>query len=165
MADRLCSTRSTALSAPERICAAASEMVISTSEMMPRTFPRCSIQAMKKQRILLATVVAVFTLVATLPASQAVVRRFGFDDFSKVKRVGDPQFSPDGATLAYVVSTPNLDENRHMASLAKIAAAGGTAQTLVDGEKYVSVSFPRWSPKGDQIAFLSTGPVPGQGGA
>ncbi len=117
------------------------------------------------KKLLLATCVAVLTFVAVLPANQAVVRRFGFDDFSKVKRVSDPQFSPDGSALVYVVSTPNLDENRHMASLHRMAVAGGTAQLLVDGTKYVSVSFPRWSPNGRLIAFLSTGPVPGQPGS
>ncbi|HXT72171.1 MAG TPA: S9 family peptidase [Vicinamibacterales bacterium] len=117
------------------------------------------------KKLLVATLVAVFTLVVTLPASQAVVRRFGFDDFSKVKRVSDPQFSPDGSSLAYVLSVPNLDENRHMASLNRIAVAGGASKTLVDGTKYVSVSFPRWSPSGQQVAFLSNGPIPGQSGA
>jgi dipeptidyl aminopeptidase/acylaminoacyl peptidase len=105
------------------------------------------------------TCLAVCMLVATLPANQAVVRRFGFDDFSKVRRVSDPQFSPDGASIAYIVSTPNLDENRHMAALHRMTIASGSAQLLVDGTRYVGVSFPRWSPNGRQIAFLASGPV------
>jgi dipeptidyl aminopeptidase/acylaminoacyl peptidase len=117
------------------------------------------------KKLLLATCVALVTFVAAVPANQAVVRRFGFDDFSKVKRVSDPQFSPDGSTLAYLVSTPNLDENRHVSSLHRMPVSGGNSQLVVDGAKYVSVSFPRWSPNGQQIAFLSTGPVPGQPGA
>jgi len=91
--------------------------------------------------------VALVTFVAAVPANQAVVRRFGFDDFSKVKRVSDPQFSADGSTLAYLVSTPNLDENRHVSSLHRMPVSGGNSQLVVDGAKYVSVSFPRWSPK------------------
>jgi dipeptidyl aminopeptidase/acylaminoacyl peptidase len=112
------------------------------------------------KKLLPAILIAVFAFVVTVPARQAVVRRFGFDDFSKVRRVSEPQFSADGASLAYIVSTPNLDENRHMASLYRLAVAGGTAQLLVDGAKYLSVSFPRWSPAGDRIAFLSAG-LPG----
>ena len=106
-----------------------------------------------------ATLIAVLLLVVAVPAHQSVVRRFGFDDFSKVKRVSDPQFSPDGATIAYIVSTPNLDENRHMASLHRLTIASGSSQMLIDGTKYLGVSFPRWSPTGDRIAFLSPGPV------
>ena len=117
------------------------------------------------KKLLPLTLVAVLLLVVAVPAHQAVVRRFGFDDFSKVKRVSDPQFSPDGAAVAYVVSTPNLDENRHMASLHRMTIASGSAQVLVDGTKYVSVSFPRWSPAGDRIAFLSTGGVGTQSAA
>ena len=112
-----------------------------------------------------ATCVALLTFVAVVPAQQTAVRRFGFDDFSKVRRVSDPQFSPDGSTLAYVVLTPNLDENRHVASVYRMPVSGGSAQLVVDGAKYVAVSFPRWSPNGQQIAFLSAGPVPGQPGA
>jgi len=79
---------------------------------------------MKKLHLVIcATSVALLTFSAVLPAQQAVMRRFGFDDFSKVRRVSDPQFSPDGSTLAYLVSTPNLDENRHVASLYRIPQA------------------------------------------
>jgi dipeptidyl aminopeptidase/acylaminoacyl peptidase len=119
----------------------------------------------KMMRVTLTTCVVILAFVAVLPASQTVVRRFGFDDFSKIRRVSDPQFSPDAASIVYVVSTPNLDENRHMASLFRVAVTGGNPQTLVDGAKYVSVSFPRWSPNGEAIAFLSSGLVPGQPGA
>jgi dipeptidyl aminopeptidase/acylaminoacyl peptidase len=129
-----------------------------------------------KTRTMLLTLIAVIGLAVTLPAEQAAVRRFGFDDFSKVRRVGDPQFSPDGAALAYVVSTPSLDENRHVAALHRLEIASGRSTQLVSGAKLVSVSFPRWSPNGRQVAFLATVPtagapaaqiftVPSQGGA
>ena len=68
------------------------------------------------KKTILATCVAILALVVALPAHQAV-RRFTFDDFSKVKRVGDPQFSPDGKSIAIIVSEPNLDEDRYMASV------------------------------------------------
>ena len=111
---------------------------------------------------------AVVLLVATLPAQQAATqsaKRFTFDDFSKVKRVAEPQFSPDGASISYIVSTPNLDENRHMASLYRQDIASGKAQLLVDGTRHISVTFPRWSPDGRQIAYLATVPTAGQGRA
>jgi len=100
-------------------------------------------------------------LVVTLPAQQAV-RRFTFDDFSRVARVAEPQFSPDGNALAVIVHTPNLDENRYMASLLKVDVASSKSQVLVNGEKAISVSFPRWAPSGQQIAYLATVPTAGQ---
>ncbi len=111
-------------------------------------------------RTFLGTVVAVLAFVVTLPGQQAV-RKFTFDDFSKLKRVSDPQFSPDGASLLVVISTPNLDENRHVASIHKVEVASGKSQVIVSGEKAIGVSFPRWAPNGQQLSYLATVPTNG----
>ena len=106
-------------------------------------------------RTFLGTVVAVLAFVVTLPGQQAV-RKFTFDDFSRLKRVSDPQFSPDGASLLVVISTPNLDENRHVASIHRVEVASGKSQVIVNGEKAIGVSFPRWAPDGQQLSYLAT---------
>lgn len=106
-------------------------------------------------KTLLATCVALLTLVAAVPAKQAAVRRFTFDDFSRVKRVADPQFSPDGTSIAIIVSTPNLDEDRYMASIHVVDVATGKMTMVVDGAKAISVSFERWAPNGQQLAYLA----------
>jgi dipeptidyl aminopeptidase/acylaminoacyl peptidase len=119
------------------------------------------------QKTFLATVVVVLALVVAVPARQSAqpsaqsARRFGFDDFSRVKRVADPQFSPDSRTIVVIVSTPNLDENRHMAALHKVEIASGRMTQLVSGDKYIGVSFPRWAPSGSHVAFLATVPTNG----
>ena len=110
------------------------------------------------KKTLIATVVAVLAFVVGLPAQQSAqsARRFGFDDFSRVKRVADPQFSPDSKSIVVVVSTPNLDENRYMAALQRVDIATGRMTQLVGGEKSIGVSFPRWAPNGTQIGYLAT---------
>jgi dipeptidyl aminopeptidase/acylaminoacyl peptidase len=112
-------------------------------------------------KVLTATAAAVLAFVTTLPAAQ-VVRRFTLDDFSRVKRVADPQFAPDGASVAVVISAANLDENRYVASLERIEIASGKSQVLVNGDKAIAVSFPRWSPDGQHIAYLATVATSGQ---
>src|SRR5262245_34098828 len=115
----------------------------------------------------LATVAVLLAFVVAVPAQQSAqqsaqsVRRFGFDDFSRVKRVADPQFSPDSQTIVVIVSTPNLDENRHMAALHRVEITSGRMTQLVSGEKYIGVSFPRWAPTGSHVAFLATVPTNG----
>jgi dipeptidyl aminopeptidase/acylaminoacyl peptidase len=106
-------------------------------------------------RSVLTGLVAACVLVAALAAEQAAPRRFGFDDFSTVRRVSEPQFSPDATAIAVLVSMPNLDENRHVASLHTVDVATGRLQRLVTGDDYVGVSFVRWAPNGKQIAFLA----------
>ncbi len=103
-------------------------------------------------RRLLATAVVMLLVVAVLPAQQAA-RRFGLDDFSKVARVSDPQIAPDGRSVAVVVARPNLDDNRYDTELILVDVATGAEQKLVAG--HMSVSFPRWSPDGRQLAFLA----------
>ncbi len=81
-------------------------------------------------------------------------RRFDLDDLSRVARIADPQFSPDGHSIVTVVSRANLDEDRWDAELASIDVGNGAAppRMLTAGRK--GISMPRFSPDGSKIAFL-----------
>jgi dipeptidyl aminopeptidase/acylaminoacyl peptidase len=92
--------------------------------------------------------------VAPVMAEAGAHRTLGADDLYRVQDVTDPQVSPDGAWVAYVVTTNDheADEARSaiwMVSwdgkerLALTAAADGTGK-------------PRWSPDGRYLSFLST---------
>src|SRR5262245_10576417 len=109
---------------------------------------------------LLLTVLALFFVVAALPAERAT-RRFTLDDFSKVARVSDPQFAPDGKSIAAVVARPNLEENRYDPELIVVEVATKASHTIVKG--LVGLNFERWAPDGSRLAFLANaGPAGAQ---
>ena len=74
------------------------------------------------------------------------------ETFLELRSVQDPQFSPDGTRVAFVVSDPQTSEKRtrHIWLYDK---QGNKAHQLTYSEK--GESSPRWSPDGKQLAFLS----------
>ena len=68
--------------------------------------------------------------------------------------VSDPQWSPDGASVAYVTNpTPRADDNA-LSDLWVIPVAAGAARKLVGNAG--SDQSPRWSPDGTQIAYVTS---------
>jgi dipeptidyl aminopeptidase/acylaminoacyl peptidase len=82
---------------------------------------------------------------------------FTIQDLMKVRRVGDPQLSPDGNTVAFTIGEVDLPANRTVTQIYTIPTAGGTAQPITRGDK--SNSSPRWSPDGKRIAFTTGGQI------
>jgi dipeptidyl aminopeptidase/acylaminoacyl peptidase len=67
------------------------------------------------------------------------------DDLDQLHVPSVPRLSPDGARVAFVVSTPNLEEDRYDRSI------------WLDDAPFTSGpgdTAPRWSPDGTQLAFL-----------
>lgn len=84
----------------------------------------------------------------------AAPRAFTLDDVYKIKPVREPQISPDGKWVAYVVSVPSLEKNRANADIWLVPSGGGEARQLTTSDKRDDT--PRWSPDGKQLAFIST---------
>jgi dipeptidyl aminopeptidase/acylaminoacyl peptidase len=80
--------------------------------------------------------------------------RFTVEEMLKLRRVSDPQLSPDGRFVAYVVTDVSLEKNNRVNRLWVVPVAGGESVPLVQTDK--SDSSPRWSPDGKKLAFLST---------
>jgi len=82
-------------------------------------------------------------------------RRIEPDDAFRINSVSDPQISPDGKSIACVISTPNAKENRSEDELVLIDIATGAQRTLTYERHHVG--SPRWSPNGDRLAFIAVG--------
>ena len=77
-----------------------------------------------------------------------------FDDFIGLGRVTDPQISPDGKTVAFVVTYHNKIENKTNSNLYLVPTDGGTVKQLTSAKG--ANNSPRWMPDGQSIAFIST---------
>ncbi|MDT7603628.1 MAG: hypothetical protein QOF61_1625, partial [Acidobacteriota bacterium] len=73
-------------------------------------------------------------------------------DLLKVRRVGDPQLSPDGRFVAYQIAVPDLEANRNRTQLYLISVDGGEPKQLTSGGS--SASTPRWSPDGKWLIYV-----------
>src|SRR5579871_2575381 len=110
-------------------------------------------------RKLFFTSLAVVVIGVALPAQTA--RWFTLDDFSHVARVADPQFAPDGKSIAVVISHANLDEDRYDPELTVVDVATKASHAVVKG--LPGLNFERWSPDGTKFAFLANaGPAGAQ---
>jgi dipeptidyl aminopeptidase/acylaminoacyl peptidase len=99
-----------------------------------------------------------FTLLATLLLAfgQSDVygqKKFELADYAKFVNISDPQISPDGKSVIIVVSRPDYVQNRFNAELVLVNVASGK-KTVLTQDRF-AVSSPRWSPNGEQLAFLS----------
>ncbi|MBX3299238.1 MAG: S9 family peptidase [Acidobacteria bacterium] len=82
---------------------------------------------------------------------------FSVNDLLAVKRVGDPQLSPDGRTVAFTIGTVDIAANRVINQIYLINI-DGTGLKQITSEKGSS-SSPRWSPDGKRIAYVTGGQI------
>ena len=92
-------------------------------------------------------------ILAASIASPAQRRPFGLDDVLRFKEVSDLQFAPDGAWVAYVVDTADLEEDAHVSQIWMTSWDGMQQLQLTSGKH--GGKHPRFSPDGRSLAFLS----------
>jgi len=78
-------------------------------------------------------------------------RPFSLDDVLRVRDVREPQISPDGAWVAYTVSTADTAEDRNKSAV-WMASWDGTRNVRLTTSK-PGEDAPRWSPDGRWLAF------------
>ncbi len=99
--------------------------------------------------------VATTVLLSLAPlAMRAAPRPLELNDYRDLVRVSSPQFSPDGAQLAFLAIRSDFVNDRYDATLRVVSANGGEARALVQGMS--DLHMPRWSPDGHILAFIAT---------
>ncbi len=94
---------------------------------------------------------------ATLaPGSVQAGRPLSPEDWFRFQAVSDLSISPDGAAVAYLVTSYDRESDESRSALWLADWAGDTSVQLTRGE---SVSEPRFSPDGRYLGFLSTRPA------
>ena len=102
---------------------------------------------MKKSFILFFILISAFVL-------RAEKRAFTLADLYRIKNVTDPQISPDGKKVAFVVTEYFLEEGKSNAEIYLMNLDGSGLQQMTRND--AQDTRPRWSPDGKQIMFLST---------
>ena len=101
--------------------------------------------------------IALFVVFFAFTSAVSAQGQFGFDEMLAQKRVGDPQLSPDGRTIAFTIGVVNKAENRTLTQIYTINVDGSNQKQLTSGDR--SNSSPRWSPDGKHIAYTSGGQI------
>ena len=85
--------------------------------------------------------------------SQQPKKPFDVWALHRLARISDPQLSPDGSTVAFVVTKAYISDNAKEKHIYTISVDGGSEQRITFGGK--QNERPRWSPGSNQIAFIS----------
>src|ERR1035437_3673089 len=99
-------------------------------------------------RLRLLASIALFCM--SIPAQKVP---FTADALLNIRRIADPQLSPDAKWVAFTVSTLDLEKNARPRQIWIVPLAGGAPkQMTTEGNN----DNARWSPDSKQLAFVST---------
>ena len=80
-------------------------------------------------------------------------RELGVVDMTEVPSIQDPQLSPNGTRILFVIDGADWTANRGVGHIYRIHTDGTGQVQLTCGER--GETSPRWSPDGRRVAFLA----------
>ncbi len=111
---------------------------------------------MKRFLISISILVLAFVSFASIATAQDN-HRLTIEELLKVRRVGDPQVSPDGGRVAFTIGDVNFDANKIITQIYVMPLDAGSMKQLTSGDR--SATSPRWSPGGKKIAYTTGGQI------
>ena len=110
---------------------------------------------MKSSRFLSLLFICCFGASVTVAAGTAAARRtLSVDDLYKIQTLTDPQVSPDGRWVAYIVTTNDREADEPRSAVWMVSWDGKQQIPLTNAAK--ATRAPRWSPDGHYLAYIST---------
>ncbi|HXV76347.1 MAG TPA: hypothetical protein VD788_08505, partial [Candidatus Polarisedimenticolaceae bacterium] len=98
-----------------------------------------------------AELLVMLGLTAVASSAPGETHPFTVHDMLAMRRLSDPQRSPDGDRIAFTLRTTDLDENRGRTDIWICGADGSGLRRLTTDP--ASDSNPRWAPDGKTIYF------------
>ena len=109
----------------------------------------------------LSSLLALLLILATTLSAQTARRRLTLDDVQRLREVRDPQVSPEGQWVAYVVATTDTKEDKTSTHVWMVGYDGHGDRQITFSQD--SESSPRFSPDGKYLSFTSSRPGKARG--